>query len=517
MDATRQHTQRLLPGLSASGRSQPHRKPWQEGPALHVAVLLAWSLFLFGLGIDRGDLYRNETLRAYLAQEMMTSGNWLVPHLYGEPLLTKPPLGYWLTVLISLPHGEVSATTARISSALLATLVLLAVYWWSRQYLPAVEACLLALLLPCFPLWLAKVPSAEIDFHLLAFVTLGILIGDRWLGQPASCRATAREGILLPIGFALCLAAGTLTKWTAAIYVYVTLLALLGWRGGLRRLFQIDHLLAVASAGLLVAGWLLAVVRQVGWSEVARQLWVEAAPRLSPAEHVAQHPEKLLWLETAIHPLLILACAAPLGLLAPLALRRPFIARQEPGRRRWLELLHCWAWPNLLLFTLLPEHATRHSLPICPPLVLLGGFWLLHWRGFPRLRSCPRLGPAAWTCAVLICWFGLKLAMVEVVVPQRDAKRRTAEKGHNLAGLVDHRQPLFVCQWKDEGLAFYGRHPAMQRVRDWSRFHLHAGQALLTAKEWEDVRQTWNQRIESQTPLVDSQGDTIHLIRFSPP
>src|SRR5687767_8880704 len=70
---------------------------------LPVLVLLTLSGFLFFYGIGASELYRTECLRALVAAEMLRSGNWIVPTLYEQPLLTKPPGMYAAIALASSP------------------------------------------------------------------------------------------------------------------------------------------------------------------------------------------------------------------------------------------------------------------------------------------------------------------------------------------------------------------------------------------------------------------------------
>ncbi|HWY88872.1 MAG TPA: hypothetical protein VNX28_19320, partial [Gemmataceae bacterium] len=58
---------------------------------LILLLLGLYCTFLFFYGLEDGELYRNETLRAILARQMLRTGNWIVPMLYGQPLFTKPP------------------------------------------------------------------------------------------------------------------------------------------------------------------------------------------------------------------------------------------------------------------------------------------------------------------------------------------------------------------------------------------------------------------------------------------
>ena len=69
-------------------------------PLFAPMILLAYCAFLFFNGLNSGDLYRTEGLRAIVAAEMLRSGDWIVPTLYGQPLLTKPPGQYVAIALV---------------------------------------------------------------------------------------------------------------------------------------------------------------------------------------------------------------------------------------------------------------------------------------------------------------------------------------------------------------------------------------------------------------------------------
>src|SRR5690348_14460847 len=86
-----------------------------------LSSLLLLCVVLFFSGLRASELYQTESLRAILAAEFLRGGNWIVPMLYGEPLLTKPPGMYAVIALASWPFGQVSAATARLPSALAAT------------------------------------------------------------------------------------------------------------------------------------------------------------------------------------------------------------------------------------------------------------------------------------------------------------------------------------------------------------------------------------------------------------
>ena len=98
---------------------------------LRITALIGIIVFVWGLGsVDLITL--NEGRRALAIQEMVSSGNWLLPHLNGELYITKPPLLYWLSSSLALIWG-VNEWTLRLPFALAAIAVLIMVYRYTVQ------------------------------------------------------------------------------------------------------------------------------------------------------------------------------------------------------------------------------------------------------------------------------------------------------------------------------------------------------------------------------------------------
>jgi 4-amino-4-deoxy-L-arabinose transferase-like glycosyltransferase len=98
---------------------------------LRATVIVVLIVFFWGLGsIDLMSL--NEGRRALAIQEMVSSSDWLLPHLNGELYLTKPPLLYWLSSSLALIWG-VNEWTLRLPSALAAIAVLWMVYRYTYK------------------------------------------------------------------------------------------------------------------------------------------------------------------------------------------------------------------------------------------------------------------------------------------------------------------------------------------------------------------------------------------------
>src|SRR6266542_7058630 len=141
----------------ASPRSPPvtRRLPGRtaclpRSPLLPLA--LACGL-LFFVGLSTGPFYRTEGLRALVAVEMLRSGDWMLPTLYGQPLLTKPPGMYVAIAAVSWPFGGVSEWTARLPSAVAATLLVLLFARAFGRSLGRGAALVAGLTLPATVLW----------------------------------------------------------------------------------------------------------------------------------------------------------------------------------------------------------------------------------------------------------------------------------------------------------------------------------------------------------------------------
>ena len=494
-----------------------------------------------------GPLYRTEALRAIIGRSCL-DGHWLYPVLYGEPFLTKPPGHYAAIGLCSLPFGGVSAATARLPSVFAATLAVVLMHGMFRRVLGARAALLVAVLLPCSVLWLDKVPSAEIDMTLVGWVTAAIVLFHRALESEGRASAGYWVAALL------CVAGGTLTKWTAPAFFYLTAVPLLAWRGQLARLFGWRHLLAVSIAGAACALWAAAVVQEVGRDALVSTLRKEAEYRFAPKASKG-YP----WAELALYPLAVFAAHLPVSAFALRTFRPSFWAQFDDRGKLLLQLLHCWTWPNLLFWTLVPNHNVRYALPMSAGLMGLGVLGLLK-RPTPlaleeptppaplpkgkgeedvSLRSTTP-APAAEASAservclplpfreggrggrffegqrgrlllfaFLLCWLAAKIAFVEVVIPQRTAGRGAAATGAELRARVPADQPLYLFKLKDEGVTFYYARPAV-RARD-PRSLPPGAFAVLVRQEWED-RAAFG-RFELLCCMHDQQGDPIYLVR----
>jgi len=534
-------------------------------PSLAPVLLLVWCAALFFYGVGAGPLYRTESLRAIIGAECLR-GHWLYPVLHGEPFLTKPPGHYAAIGLASLATGRVTEVTARLPSAVAATVIVLLMAGLFRRVLGDRAGLLAGLLVPCSMLWLDKAPSAEIDMTLVGWVTAALVAFHAWV----EVEARGQAHLLQRVGFALitllCVAAGTLTKWTAPAFFVLTAVPLLAWRRQLRLLVGWPFLTAAVVAVAAVFAWAALVTQQVGWDALADTVRKEAAYRFAPKSAAKGYP----WSQVVTYPLLVWAAHLPLSLFALRTLWRGFGARWDDRGRSLLAFLHCWAWPNLLFWALVPNNNVRYALPVSPALMGLGVMGLMDWwrrrspepphpPGPPSLRGkggdAPTDLPGAFSAgavsqdatrsehpsppgggagggvdhanptsrlasnpfrtlaAFLALWLAAKIVFVEVVVPRRTGGRDAEVTATLLRELVPVGEVLHLLKLKDEGVLFYYDRPT-RKLSSPANLPPNAHVVLVEAewREWEANRTGALVRW-----MYDQQGDPLILARVTTP
>ena len=171
--------------------------------ALLIAGFCAF-LFFYGLGAF-GLIGADEPRYAQVAREMLERHDWITPVLAGRPWLEKPPLYYWQAMLAYSIFG-VSDTAARIPSALDATLLVIAVYFFFRRFRPGVEIDAALITTSCAGV-IGYARAASMDMPLAASFAVGLLAWWAW-------RETGKR-IYLAL-FYLCMALGMLAKGPVA-------------------------------------------------------------------------------------------------------------------------------------------------------------------------------------------------------------------------------------------------------------------------------------------------------------
>ena len=205
--------------------------------------------------------------------------------------------------------------------------------------------------------------------------------------------------------------------------------------------------------------------------------------------------------------------ALPWSLLVPLTMRPGFVRQLDERTRLVWQALHCWLWPNLVLWTFLPDPSSRHAAPILPAVAGLAGLWFCCEApaverpslGFTFRRFIP---------GVLLIWLGVKLAFVQGVMPARAAERQPRSKGEQIAACVPAGTPLYLFRLKDEGIMFYTSR--VVRRLDGPEQLPSSGElvyCMLMESEWE--RWPGPERPDPILRLRDQQGAPLLLVKVA--
>lgn len=198
------------------------------------------------------DLWNPDEPRyAQVAREMIDSGNYLVPHLNAEVYPDKPPVFFWLIAACSRPFHEVTATAARLPSALAALAVIVLTYALGRRMFDRITGLFagISLLTTVQFFWLAR--RANIDMTLTMLTTLALFLF--YCGYTGATRH--RWWFLLSYA---CMGLAVLTKGPVGLIIpLATIIVFLVSGGEARRLKEIHVGKGLAIAVGIVLLWLI--------------------------------------------------------------------------------------------------------------------------------------------------------------------------------------------------------------------------------------------------------------------
>ena len=316
---------------------------------LWTTVIVAAIVFFWGLG-SMDLLSLNEGRRALAIQEMVSSGNWLLPHLNGELYLTKPPLLYWLSSSLGFIWG-VNEWTLRLPSALAAIAVLIMVYRYALQQ-SGKWAALFAVQLLIANLGFAMLGRrAEIEMLLTALCVGSLLSALQYIQSQSS-----KNWIILSY-FLLALALMTKGPLVILLVTLPLLIAAIYSKN--------PHIKAVLLSG---RGWLIFLVVGLTWYAIVSwqlgfDIWATIAKRdmLDKMQSESAKPilSYLAWI--AVDFMLLIG-------LFLVGVKEFF--KQQFQQSRQLVLLAATILP-LIIFSLFSYKHAKYLLPIYPLIAIL--------------------------------------------------------------------------------------------------------------------------------------------------
>lgn len=333
------------------------RRWWLEIEVAWLIVLVAGIYFLRLTDLTiRGE----ESRRARIAEEMMESGDWIVPRQQGQPFLSRPPLQNWLIALTALCRGQCDLLAVRFSTALATLLTVLLIYGYSRNFLSPMGALAAGAAYATMGqvMVLGGLAETEATFTLLVSASLMVWHWGHVRGWPAP-RTWVASYALVALG-ALAKGPQAPTYFAASVGLFLIL------TGQWRLLFTRAHLAGILTFAGLISAWQIPFYRQLGWEGV-KQVWAsDSAIRLREIGLTAMAPHLMSY------PFEVLGCTLPWSLLLTLYATRPL--RQSLGQARpaVMFLVTCLAitFPSCWM---VPGARGRYFMPLYPCLAPLIG------------------------------------------------------------------------------------------------------------------------------------------------
>ena len=327
----------------------------------YALILLLMYLFIYimPLGV-RPVMIPDEARYAEIPREMITTGNWVSPHLNGLRYFEKPVLGYWVTGISLQLFGD-NAFAMRLPSALAAGLsalaVLLLLSRFSRRESTALNAAMIYLsMLGVFLIGTINILDSVFSFLLTAaFVTF--YFSHRETGPKKRLFYLVLLGVFCGAAF---LAKGFLA--------FVLLGAVIGpyviWQGRWQELFTRGWI-ALLSAVVVIAPWAILVHLQEPeyWHYF---FWEEHVKRFASED--AQHGEPF-WFYLMYLPLL----ALPWITQIPLAIMNLF-KKDDTCQSADIELVKysiLWFLMPFIFFSVSRGKLPTYVLPCLAPLSVM--------------------------------------------------------------------------------------------------------------------------------------------------
>ena len=323
-------------------------RPYFDHIIIAVLATVCYVLFFHALG-GIGLIGPDEPRYAAVAREMLMTGDYITPRLFGSPWFEKPPLMYWLAVIGFKIFG-VNELGARFPSALSAAICVFLIYWCGRRLWDRTVGFLAALVIASSIGFFSFARAASMDMPLTACMTMALAF---FLIAFNDSTPRRRQWLY---AFYAALGLGVLAKGPVAV-----LLPVLSLGGFLLLRGKWDDWRSWYPKGLWITAavslpWFLLCTIMNGWQFIQVFIINQNFERFTSTVHGHQRPIYFFF------PVLLLL-TFPWTFLLISALRRRFGKNDH--------ILLWWAIVPFVFFSLSGSKLPGYILPMAPPIALL--------------------------------------------------------------------------------------------------------------------------------------------------
>lgn len=341
---------------------------------IDMALITLILGLIWGLNLANQPLLVPDSARyAEIPREMLVSGDWITPHLNGVKYFEKPPLFYWLQLLVFKTIG-VSANTAMIANVLLSIGIALETYWLGRRAFTRAKAIVATLAMASSLMSFVFTRVLTLDVLLSFCITLSL--GGFWLRL-----LTGRTRYILVAYLGLAL--GVLSK--GLVGALLPGLVLFSWLILDRRwqtVKSLVHLPSILIAIAIILPWHLAV--QHLNPEFNHFYFIEQHFARFFTDYARRQQPAWFFLATLVigwYPWTIIIVDALRHQLTSFIF---YVKKWRLNLAKWpgsaTRCLFLILWPAVIVgfFTLSQSKLIPYILPAWPPLALLAGNYLVN-------------------------------------------------------------------------------------------------------------------------------------------
>jgi 4-amino-4-deoxy-L-arabinose transferase len=332
-------------------------KQWQRYALLLLLMYLL--IYILPLGV-RPIMIPDEARYAQIPHEMITTGNWVSPHLNGLRYFEKPVLGYWVTGISMQLFGD-NAFAMRLPSALSAGLSALAVFLLCARFSRRESTALYAATIYLSMLGVFLIGTINILDSLFSFLLTAAFVTFYFSHREADAGKRLFYLVLLGV---FCGSAFLAKGFLAFVLLGAVIVPYVIWQGRWRELFSRGWI-ALLSALVIIAPWAIMVHLQEPeyWHYF---IWEEHVRRFASED--AQHGEPV-WFYLMYLPLLTM----PWIVQIPTAFRNLFNSDETgaPGDTELARYSVLWFLMPFIFFSISRGKLPTYILPCMAPLAVM--------------------------------------------------------------------------------------------------------------------------------------------------
>lgn len=295
------------------------------------------------------------------AGEIVETGNWLVPRLFGELRIAKPPLPTWMTsAVMTLAGTDTNLFVNRIPSAFAGLFLAIAFFGLTKSMTGSSRISTISTaVLGTSYLYIFMVRRGTWDIHAIAYMTAMIWALDVLL-KSKECRPwlCLLAGVLFGVSF--------LSKGPVAFYALLLpfLFSEIVVNGASEMLRQWKKLLLVMGCGVIIsASWYLVVM--IMHPEAMTTMFSQETTAWA-GRHI-----RVWWYYLPQVPAMLGLWVIPAVLVCIPMFVRSRLQDSIPHRQLLL-----WTLGIVVLLSIIPEKKVRYLLPVIIPLSMLVGGYL---------------------------------------------------------------------------------------------------------------------------------------------